>query len=59
MKTIISHPNFEYLVDEMVAKNPDTMVKGKIDWKVFPDGTPNLFIHDVKGVIEHKDVTYI
>lgn len=59
MKTIIAHPNFQYLANELVEKNPETLEHGRVDFARFPDGTPNLFIHNVKETIEHRDVTYI
>ena len=59
MKTLIAHPRFDALADSLVEKNPECLRKASVDFKKFPDGTPNLFIHDVKDVIEHQDVTYI
>ena len=59
MKTLLSHPRFEHLVDDLVIRNPEILRKWKLDYKKFPDGTPNFFIHDVKTDIEHQDVTYI
>jgi len=31
----------------------------QVRFENFPDQWPNLFIDDIKGVIEHQDVTYI
>lgn len=59
MKTLITHPNFDYLWEQLVERNPHIVRKGKVDFKKFPDGTPNMFIHDVKDTIEHQEVTYI
>jgi len=59
MKTLLSHPHFDSLVDDLVARNPEKLKKWKLDYKKFRDGTPKFFIHDVKTDIEHKDVTYI
>lgn len=60
MKTIITHPNFDYLWQELVERNPEILQLWKVEFKRFPDNiTPNQFFHDVKNVIEHKDVTYI
>jgi ribose-phosphate pyrophosphokinase len=59
MKTIIAHPRFDYLADALVKKNPTHLRKGWLSYKKFPDGTPDFFLHDVKDVIEQKDVTYI
>ncbi len=59
MKTLISHPRFDALADSLVERNPELLKKAHIDFKNFPDGTPNLFIHNVKEDIENHDVTYI
>lgn len=59
MKTLIAHPRFDSLVDELVARNPEALCKGRVDFQKFWDGTPNLHLHDVKEGIEHQDVTYI
>ncbi len=59
MKTLFSHPRFDYLVDDLVARRPDALKKWNLEYKRFPDGTPNFYIHDVKTDIEHQDVTYI
>ena len=59
MKTLFSHPRFDYLVDDLVARRPDALKKWNLEYKKFPDGTPNFYIHDVKTDIEHQDVTYI
>lgn len=59
MKTLISHPHFDPIVDDLVTRNPTLLRKGKVDFGKFGDGTPNLFLHDAKNTIEHQDVTYI
>ena len=59
MKTLLSHPRFDHLVDALTRDNPDKLKKWKLDYNHFPDGTPNFFLHDVKSDIEHRDVTYI
>jgi phosphoribosylpyrophosphate synthetase len=59
MKTIITHPNFNPMGEELEARNPVSITHAKIRFESFPDGWPNLFIEDVKEKIEHKEVTYI
>lgn len=59
MKTIIAHPRFDYLADELANSHPDTIQKGSADFLRFLDGTPNLKFPNVKNDIEHQDVTYI
>lgn len=59
MKTIISHPNFEYLTQNITNDNKWKINKADISMKTFPDAWPNIFINDVKNLIEHKEVTYI
>jgi hypothetical protein len=59
MKTIISHPNFDYLTSNIEKNNSKTIKKASISMKNFEDGWPNIFINDVKNLIEHKEVTYI
>ncbi|NRH20694.1 ribose-phosphate diphosphokinase [Candidatus Gracilibacteria bacterium] len=59
MKTIIAHSRFDYLADEIVEKNPETIQKGNALFLRFPDTTPNLKFPSVKNDIEHQDVTYI
>lgn len=59
MKTIITHPNFDYLWEKIASDNVGRIVKAKVDFESFADGWPNIFIEKVKEIIEHKDVTYI
>ncbi|GAB0174468.1 MAG: ribose-phosphate pyrophosphokinase [Candidatus Altimarinota bacterium] len=59
MKTLLSHPRFDSVVDSLVERHPDLLKKGSLTYKKFPDGTPDLFIDRVKEDIEHRDVTYI
>lgn len=59
MKTLLSHPRFDPLVDSLVERHPDKLRKGSLKYEKFPDGTPDLFIDRVKDEIEHRDVTYI
>lgn len=59
MKTIITHPRFDYLADNIARRNPSEIRKGWADFARFPDRTPNLSFPHVKEEIEHQDVTYI
>lgn len=59
MKTIIAHPRFEYMADEIVRNNPETIWKGQALFQRFRDRTPDLKFPWVKDEIEHQDVTYI
>lgn len=56
-KTIITHPNFDYLWEQIAEDN--WIIKVDINFWVFPDKWPNLFIKKVKTLIEKRDVTYI
>lgn len=59
MKTILAHPRFEYLAENIANDSNWEIVKEDISMKTFPDAWPNIFINDVKNLIEHKEVTYI
>lgn len=59
MKTILAHPNFEYIAQEISDKQPEQIQKGTLSMQNFADGWPNIFIEKVKDVIEHQEVTYI
>ncbi|MDD3793512.1 MAG: ribose-phosphate diphosphokinase [Candidatus Gracilibacteria bacterium] len=59
MKTILSHPNFEYLAENIANDNKGKINKADISMKTFPDSWPNIFINDVKDLIEHREITYI
>ena len=56
-KTLITHPNFHKLGSEIAKKHG--MNFPQVQFENFPDSWPNLFIEDVKGSIEHHEVTYI
>lgn len=59
MKTLFAHPNFSGISDTLVRNNPERMRQGQADIGNFPDGWPNIMIHDVKETVEHWDITYI
>jgi phosphoribosylpyrophosphate synthetase len=57
MNTIITHPNFDYLWKEIA--NDKGLNHTKVDFSVFSDKWPNIFIERAKNTLEHKEVTYI
>lgn len=59
MKSLITHPNFNWVWDQIIRDNPQKIERVDVRFDTFPDGWPNLFIEDVKWKIEHKEVTYI
>ena len=59
MKTIITHPNFDYLSDEIINNYPNNFKKWNVSFQVFKDGWPNIFLNDVWWDVEHKEVIYI
>ncbi len=56
-KTLIVHPNFASLWQKLAQENG--MDYPQIRFGDFPDQWPDLSIDDIKGSIEHQDVTYI
>jgi phosphoribosylpyrophosphate synthetase len=59
METLIAHPNFAYLRDQIVEKNPATTKIGEVIHQRFADNWPNLKIHSVREDIEHQSITYL
>ncbi len=57
MRTIITDNHFDYLWKQIAQNNE--IVNAKLNYDDFADGWPNLFIDDVKNLVEHRDVTYI
>lgn len=55
MKTIITHPQFEYLNNDLCYNNSIL----DFSFNIFADWWPNIFLNDVKNKIEHKEITYI
>lgn len=43
-------PEMEWLANDLEAKHPKIFILSKIDWNTFPDGTPNIFIHNIDKV---------
>ena len=56
-KTLIVHPKFAELWKQ-ISEQRD-MNFPQVNFEIFPDSWPNLFIDEVKQSIEHHDVTYI
>ncbi len=57
MKTIVTHPNFDYMQEELL-KDPEVQVCDR-QWEYFNDGEPNFRINEQNNEIEYQDVTYI
>ncbi|MDC0506047.1 ribose-phosphate pyrophosphokinase-like domain-containing protein [Candidatus Gracilibacteria bacterium] len=57
MKTIITHPGFDYMKEELL-KDSEIQVCDR-QWEYFDDGEPNFRINEQNGEIEYQDVTYI
>ncbi|MCK9272453.1 ribose-phosphate diphosphokinase [Candidatus Gracilibacteria bacterium] len=57
MKTVITHPNFDYLGDKIALDN--NIDRANVSFEKFEDGWPNIFINGVKELVEHKEITYI
>jgi len=57
MKTVITHPNFDYLWDKIALDNK--IDRANVSFEKFEDGWPNIFINWVKELVEHKEITYI
>lgn len=58
MQTIITHPNFDILGENLVKNNPN-LIKGKLSFEAFPDGWTNNFIQNVDEEIQHQNIMYI
>lgn len=58
MKTIILHPNFRFLEKKIIIEK-EIFNLGKIDFNIFPDSWPNIFIKNIKEEIENKEVIYL
>lgn len=54
---IITHPNFEYMWEELSQTKEYEQVK--VQFEFFNDGWPNFFIDNVKENIEGQNVIYI
>jgi len=59
MKTIISHPDFDYIASQIEVENPDKIQKAKLIFEKFKDWWPNIKIENVEDIIENMEVYYI
>lgn len=59
MQSLITHPHFDALGDEIESLLPGKIERVKMRFDAFEDGWPNFFIEDAKGKIEHREVTYV
>ena len=53
MKTIIAHPRFDYLADDIARKNPKHIRKWQAIFGRYLDNTPDLEFPIVKKDIEY------
>ena len=56
-RILLSCPQMAELAAEIAVRNADIQ-HGKIDWKRFADGFPDLMIHDVDRLLRH-DVSFL
>lgn len=56
-RILLSCPQMEDLAAEIAVRNADIQ-HGKIDWKRFPDGFPDLMVHGVDRLLRH-DVSFL
>lgn len=54
---LLHAPQMAEVATKIHAADPDIAL-GAIDWNRFPDGFPNIFIHD-KGVLKSKHVSFL
>lgn len=59
MQSLLTHPNFDALGDEVEALLPGKINRVRMKFETFDDGWPNFFIEDVKNAVEHEEVTYV
>lgn len=55
---VYSCEEMRWLADELVRREPKRFVKHRIDWHSFPDGTPNVFIHNI-GNCANRHVLFL
>jgi phosphoribosylpyrophosphate synthetase len=51
-RILLSCPQMEDLAAEIARRNAD-IKRGQIDWKRFPDGFPDLMVHDTERLARH------
>ena len=56
-RILLSCPQMEDLADEIDVRNADIQ-HGRVDWKRFPDGFPDLMVHGVDRLLRH-DVSFL
>lgn len=59
MHSLLTHPNFDALGDEIETLLPNEIDRVRMRFDAFEDGWPNFFIEDVKDKVEHREVTYV
>jgi len=47
---VLAGEKMEWLAQDLAQKKPQWFVPGKIDWGCHPDGTSNIFIHDMDKI---------
>jgi len=47
---VLAGEKMEWLAEDLSHKYPKWFIQGKIDWNCFPDGTPNIFIHNMDKI---------
>lgn len=57
MKSIVTHPNFDYLQE--AYKDDENLRFAEVEHERFWDGWPKFVLKDVEESIRYKDVTYI
>ena len=55
---VLAGEKMEWLAQDLATKRPQWFIPGKIDWNSFPDGTPNIFIHDIDK-IKNRHVLFL
>ncbi len=55
---VLACPQMLWLRDKLAEKKPHLFIPGTVDWKFFPDGTPNIFIHDIDK-IKNRHVLFL
>jgi len=55
---VLADESMNWLLQDLVSKKPQWFVPGKIDWNCHPDGTPNIFIHDIEK-IKNRHVLFL
>lgn len=51
-RILLSCPQMDDLAARIAKRNADNR-RGRIDWRRFPDGFPDLMVHDVEEIVRH------